>query len=546
MARGSVYRSVGSLRPQRSVFNNSHSVLYDCDMGKLIPVCFMECVPGDIHSISMEAVIRFQPLVAPVLHDIYFRTFYFLIPTRLIMNEETKIKYGDNGTWEDFITGGQDGNDSTVLPTIALGIGNLTANKVCSLYDYFGLPMGLSQFTEGMRPLSFYNRCYNLVYNEYFRDQNLEDEVPLDGSDPKVHEIKNVMWRHDRFTSAMYDTQRGDRPAIPLQGLAGISFNGFTGNNPEGYLLGLHNANPGDISSITVGGFGVTGNRVKMDGSVPPNFSFGDYNPAAALRSWLNNNSLNMSQAVTFDTVDMRRLFQLQKYLERNMRVGARYAEQIPARFGVQPQDHRLQRPEYIGGSRTPIIISEVLQTSESSNSSKQGNLAGHGISADRTRIGKVRCYEHGYLLGLAVVQPDSVYMQTMHRDFLRRTRYDFLTPELVNLSEVALLNGEVCYTGTSRDKDPFGFVGIYDEYRSRENKVVGNMRGDLDYWHLARKDYNTTNPPSLNYNFVSCNPDKRIFAVQQSKGVIVHYGNIIRSVRPLPIIAEPGLIDHH
>lgn len=537
MAR-QVYQHVGALRPKRSVFNNSHSKLYDCDMGQLIPVCFMECVPGDVHQIGMEAVVRFQPLVAPVLHEIYIRSFYFFVPTRLIMNRDTVQDLGDSGIWEDFITGGDDGNDDTVLPTWTPPAGGY---QKYSLWDYFGLPLGVVPTADSM-PISFPKRCYNLVYNEYIRDQNVQDEVSLDDD-----AVKYISWRKDRFTSALYDTQRGDRPAIPLQGLTSVQFNGqIVGDTPAAnsvYPIGMNNLTniPGPVLSSS---------RVRMDsGATPP--SWGNNVVAAgqaanSFKNWLNNNSLNMSQAVTFDTVDMRRLFQYQKYMERNMRAGARYAEQIPARFGVRPQDYRLQRPEFIGGSRSPIIVSEVLQTSESSNSSKQGNLAGHGISAESTRIGNVRCYEHGYIIGLAVIQPEAKYVQGIHKELQRRTKYDFLTPELVNLSEVAVKNSELVVTGTSRDDEIFGFNGIYDEYRVRESMVVGDMRGALSYWHLARLDYNSANPPNLNENFIKCIPDKRIFAVQNVPGCIVSYGNRIRSVRPLPIIAEPGLIDHH
>lgn len=545
MAKGmSVYNHVGRLSPRRSVFSNSMWKLLDCDMGQLIPVYWRELVPGDVFNISMEAVVRFQPLVAPVLHEIYLRSFYFFVPTRIIMDRNTVEDLGDTGIWEDFITGGDDGNDDTVLPVWGSSAGEtfpVGGFPEYSLWDYLGHPVGVVPTADSM-PISFDRRCYNIIYNEYFRDQNLIDEISLDSTD-----IRYIAWSKDRFTSALYDTQRGDRPAIPLQGLTSVQFNGLISSTPSAStaLFGMHNIGTmsllGDAGSqgfATLAG----GNPPQLTNSSNPN----QLNQAQRFKDWLNNNSLNMSQAVTFDTVDMRRLFQLQKYLERNMRAGARYAEQIPARFGVRPQDYRLQRPEFVGGSKSPIIVSEVLQTSESSNSSKQGNLAGHGISAEQTRIGTYRAYEHGYIMGICVVQPRAIYNQGIHKQSQRRTRYDFLTPELVNLSEVAIKNSELVVTGTARDDEEFGLNGIYDEYRTAESIIVGGMRNTLDYWHLARKDYDAANPPSLNQNFIECRPSKRIFAVQNVPGVILSFGTRVRATRPLPIIAEPGLIDHH
>lgn len=543
MAKGmSVYNHVGRLNPRRSVFSNSMWKLFDCDMGQIIPVYWRELVPGDVFNLSMEAVVRFQPLVAPVLHEIYIRSFYFFVPTRLLMNRDTVEDLGDTGIWEDFITGGDDGNDDTVLPLWSVPVGGY---QKYSLWDYLGHPVGVVPTADSM-PITFDKRCYNLVYNEYFRDQNLIDEVSLDSD-----EIRYISWSKDRFTSALYDTQRGDRPAIPLQGLTSVQFNGSTPSSVGGEfaLFGMSRAGSDISSSNMLGSPGAVGYQTMVGGN-PPQLSSSsnvlDLNASGRFKAWLNNNSLNMSQAVTFDTVDMRRLFQLQKYLERNMRAGARYAEQIPARFGVRPQDYRLQRPEFIGGSKSPVIVSEVLQTSESSNASKQGNLAGHGISAESTRIGTYRAFEHGYILGLCVIQPRAIYNQGIHRQSQRRTRYDFITPELVNLSEVGIKNSELVVTGTSRDDEIFGFNGIYDEYRTAESIVVGDMRDTLDYWHLAREDYNSANPPSLNQNFIECRPSKRIFAVQNVPGIIVSFGTRARATRPLPIIAEPGLIDHH
>lgn len=532
--RSRAYQHVGGLRPRKSVFNNSHAVLLDCDMGKLIPTCVIECVPGDIHTIKVEAVVRFHPLLRPILHEVFLRTLWFFVANRTIMDERTMQELGDNGTWENFITGGDDGNDDTSLPLWTPPAGGW---QKYSLADYFGLPTGVVPTQDSM-PIALPKRAYNFIFNEYIRDQNLQDKVSLDDD-----QVKYICWEKDRFTSALYDTQRGDRPAIPLQGLTSVSFNGGRQYSNTTFNIGMAGNSFGDVTSS------INNNSrpfINLQ-SVSPSWGSsmaGDVGDRFI--QWINNNSLNMSQAVTFDTVDMRRLFQLQKYLERNMRAGARYAEQIPARFGASVQDYRLQRPEFIGGTRTPIIVSEVLQTSESSDQSKQGHMAGHGITAESRYVGRYRCNEHGYILGLSVIMPRAMYVQGIRRDWQRRTKFDFLTPELVNLSEVGVKNSELVVTGTARDDQIFGFNGIYDEYRVRESYVCGDMRDTLNFWNLARTDYNSSSPPSLNENFVKCIPDKRIFAVQSVPGCILHIANLIRSVRPLPIIAEPGLIDHH
>lgn len=544
MRNRGVYNMIGGLRPRRSAMNNSFTTLFDCDMGQLIPVHCEECIPGDSFQIDVEAVVRFQPLVAPVLHEIYLRAFYFFVPTRLIMNEQTMEELGDDGTWEDFYTGGEDGNDDTVLPVWGSSAGApkgvpfpAGGYAKYSLWDYLTHPPGITPGAQTM-PLCFDKRCYNLVYNEYIRDQNIQDEVSLDSD-----VIQNICWSKDRFTTALYDTQRGNRPAIPLSGLTGIQFNG---NVIEGAtttrMFGMLGSN------LASTGFGEIPNaQITQIGGNPPTTAnvllTGGNTPSMSFRNWLNNNSLNLSQAVTFDVIDMRRIFQLQKYMERNMRSGARYTEQLKSRFGVKPQDSRLQRPEFIGAARSPIIISEVLQTSETTGNSPQGQLAGHGISATKTRIGRYRVMEPGYIIGIMCIQPVPIYNLGINAQWLRRTRWDFPTPELVHLSEVAVKNAELRVTGDDNvDQGIFGFQGIYDEMRVKENRVVGGMRDTFDYWHLAREDILN---PGLTPDFIRCVPSKRIFAVQDEPGLIVHYANLVRAIRPLPIIAEPGLIDH-
>ena len=212
----------------------------------------------------------------------------------------------------------------------------------------------------------------------------------------------------------------------------------------------------------------------------------------------------------------------------------------------MSPRDDRLQRPEYIGGSKSPIIFSEVLQTSSTDGTSPQGNLAGHGLTVSQSYCGKYHATEYGLVIGLMSVMPRTVYSQGINRQWLRRTKYDFYFPEFANLSEQAIENAEICATASSaHNTGIFGYQGRYDEMRTKDNMVCSQMRDTFDYWHLARQ-FDTGTPPTLNEDFVECIPRKDIFAVPSEPGLIVNFGNIIKAIRPLPIMGEPGLIDHH
>lgn len=513
----SVYSHVGGLHPKRSAFNTSFSTLFNCDMGQLIPIYYEECIPGDFHDISVEHVVRFQPLTAPILHEIYARTMFFFVAFRNLMNRETVEDLGDTGEWEDFITGGRDGLDTTELPLWKPPVGGYGKY---SLWDYFGFPLNVVP-TKDSLPHRLCLRAYNESYNEYIRDQNLQDPVSLDDDT-----VKNICWSKDRFTTALYDTQRGSPVAIPFDGLGKAEWSGLTfGGSP-----------------------GISGNAyIVTDGVNDVPFPYQGDNIAPRLQGLLNGNTIDLSEAGGIGISDLRRVVQLQKLLERNMRVGSRYTEQLEGRFGVKPQDFRLQRPEFIGATRTPVIISEVLNTTGTADR-PQGDLAGHGITAAKTRIGKYHAKEHGCIIGLMVVQPVPVYNLGINKKFQRRTRFDFPTPELVNLSEIAVKNSELVVTGTARDDEIFGYQGIYDEMRINESRVCGDLRNGepFEHWSLARDDYDKDNPPSLNENFVKCVPTKRIFEVQNEPGLIVHCASLVRSVRPLPLIAQPGLVDHH
>ena len=233
-------------------------------------------------------------------------------------------------------------------------------------------------------------------------------------------------------------------------------------------------------------------------------------------------------------------MFQIQKWLERNARSGVRYTEFLRSHFGVSPRDDRLQRPEYVGGSKSPIIVSEVLQTSET-GTSPQGNMAGHGISASSTYCGKYRATEYGVMMGIMSIMPRSMYQQGINRQWMRKTKYDYYFPEFANLSEQAVKNYELYVSGDNTADDLiFGYQGRYDEMRTKQNMVCGQMRNTFSYWHLGRI---FSSQPALNSSFITCVPRKDIFAAPSEPGLIVQIANLIKAWRPMPISQIPVLL---
>ena len=501
MSRRNVFSEVGGLHPRRSVFDLSYEKKLTCDMAQLIPVMCDEVVPGDFFEIGNQAVVRFQPLVAPILHEINMYVHYFFVPYRILWDD-----------WEDFISGGVDGQFADPIPEW-----EPTITTEGSLWDFFGFPVGVDP--DGAYPLDFPRRAYNLVYNEYYRDENLQTEVALTNET-----ILNRAWEKDYFTSSLPWQQRGTAPALPISGSTSAVW-------------------PSNIFHNVAGGV-----AVGFDPNTSPKVGF--YVPDADVvinaRESLNANTVDLSTASTFDIADLRLAFQIQKWMERNARAGVRYTEFLRAHFGVSPRDERLQRPEYIGGSKAPCIISEVLQTSSTDSTTPQGNLAGHGITVSDAYCGKYHAQEFGLIIGIMSIMPRSAYSQGIDKQWLRKTKYDFYFPEFANLSEQAILNAEICATGTSsHNQDIFGYQGRYDEMRTKNSQIVSGMRTTFDYWHLGRQ-FNPASPPVLNENFIKCVPRKDIFAVPSEPGLIVNFANIIKAFRPLPYMAVPGLIDHN
>lgn len=523
MPNNKTFQTVPGRRPGRSVFDLSYDKKLTCDMGELIPVLCEMAVPGDTWMIGNSIVLRFQPMLAPIMHEVSVYVHYFFVPIR-ILESEFLDWYSED--WENFITGGIDGDWSEKeLPRIDLGPGS-DAYKSGTLWDYFGFPTGI--YPKGTIPVYFPWMAYIKVYNDYYRDINFMPEVtigvpPAPGMQRWINPQRRC-WEKDYFTSAQLEQQRGTPPALPIQGITHALWadDKFVNDATEyGHITFIGNAVPRHWANLQ-------GSTV-----------------VANAKGFFNENTVDLSTASTFDISDLRLAFQVQRWMELNQRCGPRYVEQLKARYGVSPRDDRLQRPEYIGGTKSPIIISEVLQTSEE-GATPQGNLAGHGISANRQFAGKYNVEEHGIIMGIMSIMPRSAYQQGVDRQWLQKTRYDFVAPEFVHLSEQAIMKGEIAAkeNDETHNQQVFGYQGMYDEYRTKKSMVCAQMRDTLDYWHIGRK-FNDVSTVELNTSFVICDPSKRIFAVQDEDGIIGNVGNIVRCIRPLPLQAEPGLIDH-
>ena len=513
MSRRNIFDSVSSVQPGRSVFDLSYDKKLTCDMGELIPVMCDEMVPGDKFDIGNQIVVRFQPLVAPILHEINAFVHYFFVPYRLLWDD-----------WEDFITGGESGADASVLPRW-----NPTNTAVGSLWDYLGFPTGIVP-TDAL-PLDFVRSAYNRIFNEYYRDENLIAEVA-----ETSEVILKRAWEKDYFTSSLPWQQKGTAPALPISGSI-ITSAVFDGNIESKLYSGNDHTNQIRAADTNISPVVIKKNA----GSI----AIGDELKAYTLKTSLDNNDVmvDLSSATTFNVSDLRLAFQIQKWMERNARAGSRYTEFLKAHFGVAPRDDRLQRPEYVGGSKSAVIVSEVLQTSKTETGAPQGNLAGHGLVADATYVGSYHAKEYGLMMGVMSIMPRSAYSQGIDRQWLRRTKYDFYSPEFANLSEQAIERAEIYASAVgSENRTIFGYQGRYDEMRVKRNMVVGKMRSTFNYWHLGRE---FGSAPLLNQSFIECVPSKRIFAVQTEPGLIVDVENRIKAIRPLPYASEPGLIDH-
>lgn len=467
---------------KRSKFSLSNYKLFTSDMGELVPCGLTEVLPGDSIQQATSALVRCSPLLAPVMHPVRVDISHWFVPHRLVW---------DN--WEKFITGGPDGMDASVFPTISFPAGG---PEIGTLADYLGVPTDITGATA-VSALPF--RGYAMIWNEHFRDQDLQTSLAIstaDGNDITTSTaLQNCNWERDYLTSARPWEQKGPAITIPLGQTApvvGIGWNGSptVGTNETSVREsnGANRTYPFAVDADSSTGVVLKATTGTAASTRPEVFA-----------------DLSGASAVTVNI--LREAMALQRYEEARARYGSRYVEYLRY-LGVRSSDARLQRPEYLGGGTQTIQFSEVLQTAEGTD--PVGDLKGHGISAGRSNRFRRYIEEHGYIFSFITVKPKTMYSQGLARHWNRRTKEDFFQKELQHIGQQEILNKEV-YASHTNPNGIFGFGDRYDEYRRNLSTVSGEFRTTLDFWHLART---FTSDPALNATFVKAVPSERIFAV--------------------------------
>lgn len=490
---------------KRNVFDLSHEKRLSCNMAELVPVMLQEVIPSDqFRCNGTEMLIRVAPMTAPVMHRINAYTHYFFVPHRLVWDD-----------WKTFITGGTDGKQAPNFPQITLNesIKNFFAPGMLS--DYLGVPTcdPTQTITQPITINALPFRAYQLIYNEYYRDQTLQPEIVIskDSTTPSsadMLQIRKRCWEKDYLTSALPFTQRGDDVLLP---------NTVTYRQPSRVT---------DISGQpqTSGTLDNTNGQVTVNQAMP---------------SIIDNIE---SLEVTIN--DLRTSARLQEYLEKMARAGGRYVEQILALFNVVSDDLQQSRPLYLGGSKQPIVISEVL-AHFGSDQIPQGTMAGHGVSVGNGNGFKHFFKEHGYIIGIMSILPRTAYMNGIDRTFIKETKFDFYTPDFAHLGEQPVFNAEVYhdYVNSSMPQGVFGYQSRYSEYKFQRSTIHGDFLTSLDYWHMGRK-LGPSPIPSLNGSFVEADPTTRIFAVEEPNvhHIWVQLYNHLTGIRPIPVFGIPKL----
>lgn len=572
--RGHRFSDAPAMYMKRTKFDRSHVYKTTFDSGKLIPVFVDEVLPGDTTRMSVNYFARLATPIKPIMDNIYLDWFFFFVPNRLVWEH-----------WQNFCFEQEDPDDSTdyVIPTVSAA-GNSENAYIGSLWDYFGLPVNTSGNLSGISALPF--RGVYLIYNEWFRDENLQKSVKIQKGD--TNEVLNSAraseqpsWvftsgtnivpglacpprgkRHDYFTSALPWTQKGPGVSIGLAGTASI----VDPTPGPGYLLhssdvqlAAVSAYGGDASSsggrrITQGNYTITFNRngdtdFSAIGGFAGNASGSVTVAAKKASDFLGNDSyVDLDTSSIFTINSLRTAFQMQKFYERLARGGSRYTEVLRSFFGVVSPDARLQRPEFLGSFTKMVNVNPIAQTSATNDTSPQGNLSAYGVTAAKFHGFTKSFVEHGYIFGFVCARADLTYQQGINKMWLRSTVYDFYWPTFAHLGEQAIELREIYAQGSEADKTVFGYQERYAEYRYKPSQITGKFRssvtgGNLDVWHLSQF---FKNAPTLNEEFIVENPPiERIIAVPSEPEFLLDIGFRYTTVRPMPMFGTPGLVDH-
>lgn len=501
---------------QRSTFDRSHGYKTTLDAGYLVPVFLDEALPGDTFNLKATMFGRLSTPIKPIMDNLYMDIHFFSVPYRLVWNN-----------WKKF-NGEQDNPGDTtnyLIPTqtsVGAGYGEQ------SIHDYLGLPTKLSGITHSALPL----RAYNLIYNEWYRDENLQNSVVVakdDGPDPQANYILLQRGkRKDYFTSALPWAQKGTAVSIPIGTAAPITADGtfrFTSNGTIN--TGIKNSGDGNNPYAGASSTGTVGTTEL---------------------SYYSGLKADLSSATAATINQLRQAFQIQRMYERDARGGTRYTEVIRSHFGVISPDARLQRPEYLGGGTVDINMNPIAQTAPTvSGQTPQGNLSAVG-TVTAHGFGFTKSFtEHEIIIGIVSVRADLNYQQGLNRMWSRSTRFDFFWPALAHLGEQAILNKEIYAQGTSADDNVFGYQERYAEYRYKPSQVTGKFRSNattpLDMWHLSQK---FTSLPALNAGFITEQPPiARIVAVPSEPNFLLDCYFKLITARPMPVFSTPGFIDH-